>query len=90
MASQFEEMQRVIDELQNNDPNGTMTKNPGGETSNPNRRGLFFETLRKITPAGKNVITDPTTGKKAGKAAALKAVQTEIESHTNEGMEPGE
>ena len=88
MASQFEEMQRVNEELLAHDKNGTMTQNPGGETMNKNRGELVLGFRKKL--ARKEVSTAPTTGKKAGKAAALKAVQTEIESHTNEGMEPGE
>lgn len=86
MGNRYDELERVNKELRENDPNGTMTKNPGG-----NRRATresMNEYLR-IKGAGKGIITNPDDAQKAGKAAALKKVEQAIKRH-NKGMEPGD
>lgn len=77
MASQYEEMKKVNKELIENDPNGTMTKNPGG-----NRMKTRESLNKRLREGHEGIITDPANAKKAGRAAGWDAVREEIDAHT--------
>ena len=78
MGNRYDDLESVNKELRENDPNGTMTKNPGGNKRIT--RDGFFDYLRK-KPDGEKVITDHSDAKKAGKAAGWDAVREEIDAH---------
>ncbi|HCC03850.1 MAG TPA: hypothetical protein DEP51_03205 [Clostridiales bacterium] len=86
MGNRYDDLESVNKELRENDPNGTMTKNPGGNKRIT--RAGFFDYLRK-KPDGEKVITDHSDAKKAGKEAEFEKVKQDIENHFD-GNEHGE